>query len=91
MILFSLLPAGIYQFVEAIRHGIWYARSPAVTGSDFIHTATWLRVVPDLVFDAGAVVLVAFLVRAIVVDLKLRKAQPSVESEPEEMTRRRAA
>ncbi len=74
MILFSLLPAGIYQFLEAIRHGIWYARSPAVTGSAFIHTATWLRVVPDVVFDLGALALLAFLVRALVVDARLRRA-----------------
>jgi nitric oxide reductase subunit B len=74
MMFLSLLPAGIYQFLEAIRHGTWYARSPEVTGSAFIHTATWLRVVPDLVFDAGALALLAFLVRALVVDVRLRRA-----------------
>jgi nitric oxide reductase subunit B len=75
MIFLSLVPAGFYQLVEAVRHGLWYARSPAVTGSDFIHTVTWLRVVPDVVFDAGALALVAFLVRAIAVDLKIRRRE----------------
>ena len=65
--------------------------SPAVTGSAFIHTVTWLRVVPDLVFDAGAIALVAFLVRAIAVDLKLRKAQPAAEAADAKGTVRKAA
>jgi nitric oxide reductase subunit B len=81
----SLIPAGFYQFAIAIKHGIWYARSPAVTGSDFIHTVTWLRVIPDLVFDLGAAALIGFLVRAIAVDLKLRRADrgsAAVEKQP---------
>jgi nitric oxide reductase subunit B len=74
MMAISLIPAGFYQFAIAIKHGIWYARSPAVTGSDFIHTVTWLRVFPDIVFDLGAAALIGFLVRAIAVDLRLRRA-----------------
>jgi nitric oxide reductase subunit B len=48
-----------------------------VTGSAFIHTVTWLRVGPDLVFLAGAGALLAFVVRAIAVDLRLRRAAPA--------------
>ena len=44
MMLLSLLPAGLYQFSIAIAKGTWYARSPAVTGSAFLHAATWARV-----------------------------------------------
>ena len=73
----SLLPAGIYQLHEAVEKGIWWARSPAVTGSAFIHAVTWARVVPDLVFDAGAVALLAFVVRAWVKDAAIRKAEQS--------------
>jgi len=87
MIVFSLLPAGIYQLVEGVRRGLWWARSPEVTGSAFIHAATWARVLPDLVFDAGAVALFAFVVRAIFRDLALRRAEPEDEGE----TLRRAA
>ena len=64
MMAFSLIPSGFYQFLEAIRHGLWYARSPAVTALEFIQTVTWLRAVPD-VFLGGAPLL-AFVVRAIV-------------------------
>jgi nitric oxide reductase subunit B len=81
MILFSLLPAGIYQLAIAIREGLWYARSPAVTGSAFIHAVTWARAVPDLVFDVGGIALLTFVVRAIVLDVRLRRAHPSDEEQ----------
>ena len=76
MMVLSLIPAGFYQFAIAIKHGIWYARSPEVTGSAFIHAATWARVVPDVVFLGGALALFTFVVRAIVVDLRVRLARP---------------
>ena len=69
MIVFSLLPAGIYQFAIAIEKGLWFARSPEVTGSAFIHAATWARLVPDLVFLGGAGLLLLFVVRAITRDV----------------------
>ncbi len=65
MVFVSLAPAGFYQFAEALKHGTWYARSPAVTGSDFIHSVTWLRVLPDIIFDIGVLALVVFVVRGI--------------------------
>ena len=91
MIVFSLLPAGIYQFAIAIKEGLWYARSPEVTGSAFIHAVTWARVVPDLIFDVGALSLLAFVVRAIAIDVRVRRAAkgrepvalPDVDAEPE--------
>ena len=79
MILLSLLPAGIYQLAIAVREGLWYARSPEVTGSAFIHAVTWARVLPDLVFVGGALALLGFVLRAIVVDVKLRRAAPAGE------------
>jgi nitric oxide reductase subunit B len=87
MIVLSLLPSGIYQLAIAIEHGLWYARSPEVTGSAFIHTVTWLRVVPDLVFLVGAGALLTFVVKAIAIDLRLRR-QPA---EPTAASSRRAA
>jgi nitric oxide reductase subunit B len=77
MMFASLLPAGIYQLHEAVEKGIWWARSPAVTGSAFIHAATWARLVPDLVFDAGALALLGFVIRAWVKDAAIRKAERS--------------
>jgi nitric oxide reductase subunit B len=82
MIVFSLLPAGIYQLAAGIEHGLWYARSPEVTGSAFIHAATWARLVPDLVFDVGAGALLVFVLRAIVKDIALRRGR-SDEEQPE--------
>jgi nitric oxide reductase subunit B len=84
MIVLSLLPAGIYQFAIAIDRGLWFARSPEVTGSAFIHTVTWLRVVPDVVFLVGAASLLAFVVKAIAVDLRLRRAAPQASNEEAE-------
>ena len=74
MIVLSLLPSGIYQLVQGIERGLWWARSPEVTGSTFMHAATWARLVPDLVFDVGAVALLVFVVRAIALDVALRRA-----------------
>ena len=75
MIVFSLLPAGIYQLAIGVEKGLWYARSPEVTGSAFIHAATWARLVPDLVFLAGGASLLAFVIRTIAKDAALRKAE----------------
>jgi nitric oxide reductase subunit B len=83
MIVLSLLPAGIYQFAIAIDRGLWFARSPEVTGSAFIHTVTWLRLVPDVVFLVGAASLLAFVVKAIAVDLRLRRGEPLPANEEE--------
>jgi nitric oxide reductase subunit B len=87
MIAVSLAPAGFYQLAESMRHGIWYARSPAVTGSPFIHTVTWLRIIPDLIFDAGALTLTVFLARAILKDRALRRADASRGEATDEVRR----
>lgn len=65
MTILSLIPSGFYQFYHAVDKGLWFARSPEIATSDFIKTASWLRVGPDLVFSLGAVLLVLFLVRGI--------------------------
>ncbi len=90
MMLFSLLPAGIYQLLEAIRHGTWYARSPEVTSSAFIHAVTWLRIGPDVVFDVGALALLAFLVRAVAIDSRLRRAEAAAPQAAKASGRRAA-
>ena len=64
MMAVSLIPAGFYQLMESIKYGIWFARRPAVTGSEFIHTVTWLRIGPDVIFIVGVVALFIFVVRA---------------------------
>jgi len=65
MAVLSLIPSGFYQLYYAIRYGVWFARSPEITSGPVIRTLSWMRLVPDLVFAAGAIVLLGFLVRAI--------------------------
>lgn len=65
MTVLSLIPAGFYQFYYAVRDGLWYARSPEIATSKAIQTFSWMRVGPDLVFAAGAILLFVFLVRAV--------------------------
>lgn len=65
MTVLSLIPSGFYQFYYAVRNGLWYARSPEVATSQTIQFFSWMRVFPDLVFAAGAILLFVFLVRAV--------------------------
>lgn len=65
MTVISLIPSGFYQFYHAVAKGLWYARSPEIATSNFIRTASWLRIGPDLIFTAGAFLLVAFLIKGI--------------------------
>jgi nitric oxide reductase subunit B len=65
MTVISLMPSGFYQFYHAVDKGLWYARSPEIATSNFIRTASWLRIGPDLIFTAGAFLLVAFLIKGI--------------------------
>ena len=65
MTVLTFVPAGFYQFYYAVKHGLWYARSPEVTSSPFIRFVTWLRMGPDIIFAAGALLLLFFLARAI--------------------------
>ena len=64
MTVFSLAPSGFYQLSQAVNHGLWYARSPEITSGKVMRTLSLMRIIPDLVFIAGAVVMVIFIVRA---------------------------
>jgi len=65
MAIFSLIPSGFYQFYHAIKSGLWYARSPEIASGEVIRVFSWMRLVPDVIFATGAILLLAFLVRAI--------------------------
>jgi nitric oxide reductase subunit B len=75
MTVLSLLPAGIYQFIIGVKHGMWFARSPEVTTSEFIKTTSYLRIGPDLIFAAGAVLILAFVLRAAIIPVIDKKKQ----------------
>ncbi|MDP2646575.1 MAG: nitric-oxide reductase large subunit [Desulfobacterales bacterium] len=65
MAVFSLIPSGFYQLYFAVKHGLWFARSPEITSGPVMRTLSWARLVPDVIFAAGAIVLFVFLMRAI--------------------------
>jgi nitric oxide reductase subunit B len=65
MMVFGLIPSGFYQLVQSVNHGTWYARSGEVIGSTWMHWTVWLRIPGDIIFTVGALVMVAFVVRAI--------------------------
>lgn len=65
MAFFSLIPSGFYQLRYAIQYGLWYARSPEIASGPVIRALSWARMAPDIVFAAGAFLLLAFLVRTI--------------------------
>jgi nitric oxide reductase subunit B len=65
MLVLSLIPSGIYQFVQSLEHGTWYARSAAVVQSPFMRTTTWLRMPGDVLFGLGGLAVVVFTVKAV--------------------------
>ena len=65
MAVFSLIPSGFYQLWYAIKYGLWYARSPEITSGPVIRALSWARLVPDVIFAAGAILLLLFLTRAV--------------------------
>lgn len=64
MSVFSLIPSGFYQFYYAVKYGMWYARSPEITTSETMKLFSWMRVVPDMIFIAGGVLILVFVIRA---------------------------
>ena len=65
MVVMSLFPAGVLQFVDVLENGYWHARSLAYTGGDLARLLEWCRMPGDLVFIAfGVVPIVIAAVRA---------------------------
>jgi nitric oxide reductase subunit B len=50
MVVMSMFPAGVLQFVDVLENGYWHARSLAYTGSDLARLLEWSRMPGDLVF-----------------------------------------
>ncbi|WP_430613523.1 nitric-oxide reductase large subunit [Flavobacterium sp. JP2137] len=61
MSLLSLLPIGIWQAIESIEHGMWYARSSELMQQPAMITLKWLRAIGDTVFGIGALALCWFV------------------------------
>lgn len=54
MILFALLPAGLWQTYNASIHGYWFVRSADFIHSTVMETLVWARVPGDVIFAFGA-------------------------------------
>ena len=63
MVFGSLLPQGIVQAVISFDQSYWHARAPELLHSPLMETLVWLRVPGDIVFAAGVLLLLIFLVR----------------------------
>jgi hypothetical protein len=62
MVLLSLLPVGILQTLASVQHGLWYARSAEFLQGPVLEKLRWLRVIGDVIFVAGVLALVWFVV-----------------------------
>lgn len=63
MIVMSLLPVGITQFIAAVDNGYWFARSPQVLHSDWVQMLVWNRVWGDVIFATGGLILATFIAK----------------------------
>jgi nitric oxide reductase subunit B len=59
MVVLSLFPAGLLQFVDVLQNGYWHARSLAYTGGDLARLLEWCRLPGDMVFIVFGVVPIA--------------------------------
>ncbi len=81
MIVLDLFPAGIWQFVQTLDHGLWYARSQEFIRSAPFQTLTWLRAVGGVWFTLGGVVPVVWFVFS-----RVRALKPAGETDQTSIT-----
>ena len=55
MAMLSLLPIGIWQAIESIEHGMWYARSAELMQEPTMVFLKWLRAIGDSIFGIGII------------------------------------
>ncbi len=63
MVFLSLLPQGLTQAYTSFSKGYWHARTAEFLHSDGMETLVWIRVPADIIFGAGAVLLIIFMLR----------------------------
>ncbi|MDR2145491.1 MAG: nitric-oxide reductase large subunit [Tannerella sp.] len=69
----SLLPVGIWQAVESIDKGMWYARSAELMQQPGMVVLRWMRVVGDTIFAVGLIAGVWFMLKLILFSKKSSK------------------
>ncbi len=82
MLVFSLIPSGLYQFVQSLEQGTWYARSAAVVQSPLMRTFTWLRMPGDVIFGLGALAVIFFTFKAVIGAWGWKTAEAEVPAKP---------
>lgn len=63
MVIMTLLPVGLYQTAIAYKYGFWFARSPEFYNIPVVKQLLELRIIPDTIVIAGAVLLLYFLLK----------------------------
>lgn len=61
MIVMSLFPIGVVQFIASVDHGYWLARSPEIMQGELVQSLVWNRVWGDVIFGIGGVLLAYFI------------------------------
>ena len=61
MAMLSLLPIGIWQAIESIEKGMWYARSAELMQEPTMIVLKWLRAIGDSIFGIGIVAFAWFV------------------------------
>ena len=64
MVFISLLPAGYVQLKDALENGYWHARLTSFYHNSPVKEILWARIVPDLIFTAGVVILIVIVLKA---------------------------
>lgn len=65
MFLLTLLPVGVLQVLDNVKHGFWHARSDAFWQQDIIQTLGWIRLIPDTLIVIGSAALALFMLKAV--------------------------
>lgn len=64
MVFISLLPAGYVQLKDALENGYWHASLTSFYHNSPVKEILWARIVPDLIFTAGVVILIVIVLKA---------------------------
>ncbi|GAF41052.1 nitric-oxide reductase [Agrilactobacillus composti DSM 18527 = JCM 14202] len=82
MTFITLMPVGTLQLKDALTNGYWHARLLSFYHGSTVATLLWLRIIPDLIFTAGVVVLLV-VVYKIVRNLKPAQNKAMADSHQE--------
>ncbi|MHC5268870.1 nitric-oxide reductase large subunit [Enterococcus sp. LJL98] len=63
MTFITLMPVGHLQLKDAVEFGYWHARQTSFYQQPLVALLLWLRIIPDLIFTAGVVILLVIVVR----------------------------